>query len=492
VSSVVKSLRFAITRVPFILTRLPLVSRLNKMLKKHVIDRLTSGVRCPSAQRGCVGSAALLAFLLSLNPGPMLFGQAAKQTAPKSPVQAQPAEKPTPEEEESRALEEAVRSSEDNPQALARNLESFLTRFPASRHREQVLRFIYNSALQANDPRTAAESAEKLLDLTPNDPELLSSLVDLLDRQGDAASRAKGLQYATKFVEYAEREAPAPSKAGDDKSGDMPTLMRGLAYQARGKLYAKLGDTDKARADFEKSYALYPSGPLAERLGDLAAEKNDLDQAVREYATAFAFPGADPAEREEIRKKLGKCYVALHQSEKGLGDLTLARYDELVRSLAPRSKGSPEKNADLHDPFAYVLERTDGSPLRLADYRGKVVVMEFWATWCGPCRVEGKLFGRVEEKFRGNPEAVFLAVSVDEDRTGVTAFLKEEKWTTQVAFADGLDHLLAVRGIPTLVIFDRTGRVVFRLEGLDFDSFVETVDKRVREVLARPVQAVSK
>jgi thioredoxin-related protein len=80
---------------------------------------------------------------------------------------------------------------------------------------------------------------------------------------------------------------------------------------------------------------------------------------------------------------------------------------------------------------------------------------------------------------------------MDENKAGVAPFLKEEKWTTQVAFAEGLDRLIGVQAIPTLVIFDRTGRVVFRLEGLDFDSFVQTLEKRIREVLGRPVEAAS-
>jgi thiol-disulfide isomerase/thioredoxin len=270
--------------------------------------------------------------------------------------------------------------------------------------------------------------------------------------------------------------------------------MLAAAYVMRGKLYAKSGETDKAMADYEKSYAAYPSEHLAERLGDLAAKKNDLERALNEYATAFAFPGPgiDPSHREEVRRKLGSCYVALHQSEKGLGDLVLTRYDELMRELAPRFKDSRQPVANLKDPFAYVLERTDGSPLRLADYRGKVLVLEFWATWCGPCRMEGKLLERVAENFRNQPAAVFLAVNVDEDRAGVPAFLKGEQWTIPVAYAQGLDRLLGVQALPTLVIFDRNGRVVFRLEGLDYERFVETLDKKLRETLSAPPQAASR
>ena len=440
--------------------------------------------------------SAVVSGQLLLNPVSLRLVQAAQKPAPQSAAPPQTAEKPSLEAQESQALQEAVRSSEGNPQVLIKNLEAFLERFPASARREEVLQFIYKSALRANDPQTAIKCGEKLLALKPDDPALLTSLADLFDRQDDASSRVKALQYAMQFVELAERKAneSAPSAPAKDKSPESPSTMLAAAYLMRGKLYAESGETDKAMADYEKSYAAYPTQLLAERLGDLAAKKNDLERALNEYATAFAFPGPglDPAHRDEVRRKLGSCYVALHQSEKGLGDMVLARYDELMRALAPRFQDSARPNANLRDPFAYVLKRTDGSPLRLADYRGKVLVLEFWATWCGPCRAEGKLLEHVVENFRNQPAAVFLAVNVDEDRTGVPAFLKEEQWAIQVAYDQGLDRLLGVQNLPTLLIFDRNGRVVFREEGLDFERFVETLDKKVREALSALPQAASR
>ena len=440
--------------------------------------------------------ALLGVLLLLLSPVPLRAVQAAQNPASQSAAPPQTAEKPSLEAQELQALQDAIRSAGDNPQALIKNLEAFLERFPAIAQREQVLQAIYRSALRANDPQTAIQYGEKLLELKPDDPALLSSLVDLYDRQDDASSRAKALQYATKFVELAERKVndSAPSAAGKDKSSESSSAMLAAACLTRGKLYAQSGETDKAMADYEKSYAAYPTPQLAERLGDLAAKKNDLERALNEYATAFAFPGPgiDPSQREEVRRKLGSCYVALHQSEKGLGDLVLTRYDELMRELAPRFEDSRQPIADVKDPFAYVLKRTDGSPLRLADYRGKVLVLEFWATWCGPCREEGRLLDRVVENFRNEPAAVFLAVNVDEDRAVVPAFVKQERWTTPVAYAQGLDRLLGVINLPTLLIFDRNGRVVFRQEGLDPQRFVDTLDKKVREALSALPQTASR
>jgi len=388
------------------------------------------------------------------------------------------------------ALQDAVRSSDENPQVLIKNLEGFLERYPASPRRAQVLDFIYKSALRANDPATALKYGQKLLELKPYDATLLSSLVDLLDQRGDAASRAQALQYAMRFVARAEAERQEAARpTGNDKAPDSSAVRLAMAYLLRGKVYDKSGQSDSAEADYRKSYDAYPAQPLAERLGDLAAKRNDLERALAEYTTAFAFPGVslDPSHREEVRRKLGSCYLALHGSEKGLGDLVLARYDELTRVLAPLFQDTGQPNAEVRDPLAFVLKRTDGSPLPLADYHGKVLVLEFWATWCGPCRLEGRLLERVTQDFRNEPAAVFLAVNVDENRASVPSFVKEEQWTTPVVYAQGLDRLLGVMALPTLMIFDRTGHVVFRQEGLTVSSFVETVEKKVRGALGQSV-----
>jgi thiol-disulfide isomerase/thioredoxin len=392
-------------------------------------------------------------------------------------------------QDESTALDEAVNAAHRDPQALIKNLEGFLARFPQSPRREQVLRSIYRQALQSNDPQTAIRYAEKLLVDHPDDPALLSSLADLLDRENNAASRAKAVVYATRFVDYAEKLAngPAPHGVSSDQWQEAVRLMLSSGYLMRGKLYVKSGENDRAFGDYEKSFAAYPSSLTAERLGDLAAKKSDSDRALDYYATAFAFPekSIDTAHHEELRKTLGYVYSAKYKSEKGLGDLVLSRYDELSRSSKARAETSSRLNAEIHDPFQFVLPGLDGSPVRLADYRGKVIVMDFWATWCGPCRLEGRILERVLQDFRSQP-ASFLAVNVDQDRDGVASYVREEQWKIPVVYADGLDHLLEVSALPTLLVFDRQGRVVFREEGMDPPTFQQQLEEKLREVLASP------
>ena len=100
--------------------------------------------------------------------------------------------------------------------------------------------------------------------------------------------------------------------------------------------------------------------------------------------------------------------------------------------------------------------------------------------------MEGQLFEQVAANFRAQPAAAFLAVNVDDDRAAVPPFLKAQQWTSTVVYSEGLDRLLGVQSLPTLVIFDRKGLVVFRQEGLDPSTFSATLDKKVREALSQP------
>ena len=347
---------------------------------------------------------------------------------------------------------------------------------------------IYRRAVESNDTRKAAETAEKLIALKPHDPDLLTAAAEQFDRLGDTASREKSILYATRFVEYAEQLTPEarPAEVPAEKWPEYQALMRATAYSMRGRYHSKAGG-ERAVADLERSLAAYPSPLVAEQLGDVALNKGDTDRAIDAYLTAFAIPDkrVEPARRDQVRKKLGSAYVARHQSESGLGDLALARYDELMRTLSARFNSQGNPRAETRDPLDYPLQKLDGSPVKLGDYRGKLVVMEFWATWCPPCRVEGRLFERVMATFRSEPRVVFLAVNADEDRSLVPEFVKEEGWTVPVVYAQGLDQLLSIRALPTTLILGPDGRIVFRQTGLDITSFVETLESPIHEALKK-------
>ena len=113
------------------------------------------------------------------------------------------------------------------------------------------------------------------------------------------------------------------------------------------------------------------------------------------------------------------------------------------------------------------LPTLSGERVRLADFRGKVVLLNFWATWCVPCRTE---MPAIEALFQRHREQGLEVVGVNLDKlspAGVEAFLKEVKVTFRVVLDPSWSttHAYGVVGLPTTYLIDRKGRVVVREVG---------------------------
>jgi peroxiredoxin len=108
----------------------------------------------------------------------------------------------------------------------------------------------------------------------------------------------------------------------------------------------------------------------------------------------------------------------------------------------------------------FTLRTVDGQTVSLSDFRGKPVMVNFWATWCGPCQVEMPLFRQAYTDHAG--ELVVLAVDVQEAPEDVRGFVKRNDLTFPVVLdRDGLvSTLYRVRGLPTTFFVDRDGIVV--------------------------------
>jgi len=113
-----------------------------------------------------------------------------------------------------------------------------------------------------------------------------------------------------------------------------------------------------------------------------------------------------------------------------------------------------------------------------------ILVLNFWATWCRPCHTLEPLFARVGADFQSNADVLFLAANCDEDETLVKGYLEEDKPHTQVVFADGLDRFFSVNSFPTVMVIDRAGKIAYRSDGFEPDTFEANLAAAVRCALA--------
>jgi thiol-disulfide isomerase/thioredoxin len=386
---------------------------------------------------------------------------------------------------ETEELQQAIDRAGNDRAALVRNLEDFLKNYPESRQRPQIYRALVEASLQLRDSPRATDYAERIVALTPEDISMTMLAIQLLERNGDEAALRRALNYATRVLEYVNRSAagqksPKISKeewAAEQKRDKVNILT------LRGRLAFKLREYAAAEKDSRASMVLSPSAAAGEQLGEIAELNKDLPAAIKEYARAFALADAssDGANRRELRQKLGNVWRLAHGSDEGLGEYLLHAYDENIASADPPK---PKRNANAKEPYDFTLRKApDGSPYPLAEQKGKIVVLNFWATWCGPCRAMEPHFEHVAAQFQGIADIVFLAADCDEDETLVPPYLQEEKPRTTVVFADGLDRLLGVYSFPTVVVLGRTGKIAYRAEGFDPDEGERGLSNAVRHAL---------
>ena len=113
----------------------------------------------------------------------------------------------------------------------------------------------------------------------------------------------------------------------------------------------------------------------------------------------------------------------------------------------------------------FSLPALDGNPIRLSDYRGQVVIMEFWATWCGPCRYSMPSLEHIYRKFQGRGVAVLL-INQGESLEQIRTWLPQRITAPILLDRDqALGRRYAIPGLPTLVVVGQQGEILYVRSG---------------------------
>ncbi len=138
----------------------------------------------------------------------------------------------------------------------------------------------------------------------------------------------------------------------------------------------------------------------------------------------------------------------------------------LIVMLSAQAMASGFKKLDPQDPPPLMLPDMQGRKHAIEDYKGRVVLVNFWAAWCPPCRREMPSMQRLKVKMTGRPFAI-LAVDSAEPREDVAEFLEAMKvdFTVLLDTSGAATRRWKVYALPTSFLVDREGRVRYALSG---------------------------
>lgn len=408
------------------------------------------------------------------------------------PLAAQVA--PTPAEQQ--ALRQALSEAGNSPVELARAIERHLKQYPDSPQKPELERALFKTAMDLNDDRRVLLYGEDVLARDPDNRQYLQAVIGALLRSGDQANVERALTHAGHLEEVIratykdDRFVPG---GGHDVAKRKDEYDRAVAsvliFQARAQ--GLLEHKDAAVQLAESSYKIFPSVEGAREAARWLSTSGKDREAIQYLAEAFTIAGLHSADLDGAndRARLSEMYTKLNGSEAGLGDLILKTYDQTAQQLADRrvELRQYDPNNQLKDPLAFTLSGLEGDKLALSSLLGKVVVLDFWATWCGPCRAQHPLYEETKARFKDNPDVMFLSIDTDDNHALVKPFLESQKWTQKIYFDDGLQYLLQVSNIPTTIIFGKKGEVVDRMIGYLPDRFVDMLTERINDALDKPV-----
>ncbi len=411
--------------------------------------------------------------------------------APPAKVPAGKDKDPGPPKED-QELEQTLGEAGNSPVEYARAIERHLKKYPKSARRAEMERVLAQAAIETRDKRRILQYGLPALEAGGRSPQMMDFVTRALLDKDDKESNEAALKYARLLVEIlsdqrkAQLEAKEPAPARGRRLDETEyAITRARTFEARA--LGNLNRLDEAVAAGISGWAICPTSENARERARLLEKANKAAEALAAFAEALALNDERTGSADVVKDRVRLAELAKKSggNEAAFGEALLAAYDRVAAAAKAR-----EARLQAFDPnigaktlLDYTLPGVQGDTLAMSSLKGKVVVIDFWATWCGPCRAQHPLYEQAKQRFKDNKNVVFLAISTDEDRTLVQPFLEAQKWNQQVYFEDGLAGLLRINSIPTTLILDQQGNIISRLNGFIAERFVDMIAERVNGAL---------
>ena len=306
---------------------------------------------------------------------------------------------------------------------------------------------------------------------------------EILDTGNDAASKALTAARVDLRNERYDEAIKGFKKAAELRNGQCVQC-----YTLMAQAYSSTGRLKDAAAAQKQAIALNPENEaeLYNQLGIYLYQQNDkrtLQDSVEAFQRAI---------------DLGKGQATIAYFNLGHALIKQGKEKEGIEALNhfleadPSSSNAGEARAIIANPRlatenlapGFKVRSIAGEDLSLDRLKGKIVLLDFWATWCGPCREEMPSVKELWKKYRGD-QFVILGISLDKDRGALDRYLSQEGITWPQVYDRGgaqssLSRLYGVRGIPHTVLLDQDG--VVRAVGLRGGALSSKVGELIKKL----------
>ena len=242
----------------------------------------------------------------------------------------------------------------------------------------------------------------------------------------------------------------------------------------QGDILAEL-ETDKAATDLV-SYVRFRF--LSADYGRNLQESSDFAKVQQKWLTdleQFVTDFAATKDAAEAMLQLAISEEFSGEDEKAVGWYTRIATEFPDTAVAVKAGGAKRRMESVGQVIELAGQDTQGNQVSLAALRGKVVVVHYWATWCGPCKQDISVLKDMQTKY-GKENVALVGINVDNVRDEFEAYLKENPMPWPQLYEQGgldspLANALGILTLPTMLLLDKDGKVVNRnLHGEDVDT----------------------
>lgn len=357
-------------------------------------------------------------------------------------------------------------------------VRQFQEAYPDSKYTESIIGMITQSLFQEKK----LEEANNFLqdNRLKAQPYYFYAVANQANQEGQAPLALKaldnGISLMNEHLSNPDKYKPA-YYTEEEWREEMQTSLSAMMLSLRGNLLWKQGQLTDAVSSLRQAYenSRGEQSGISIDYAKVLLENKNYEPALQvlEATARKGFTSSD------IMDLLHQAYAGLKGSDTGWEE-----YRVKIETGATEALRTELQKKMVEQPApAFELKDLEGKAVKLADYQGKVVILDFWATWCGPCLGSFPGMKKLVEEYQKDPSVAFVFVNTWQEEANKEQVVKEFLEKNQYPFyvlMDTEDKVVAdygVSGIPTKFVIDPRGKIRFKSIGFEGDT-----EKMIKEV----------